>query len=183
MFPSSTNSPTLSESACSARDKPSKSPDCREENAPSLAEEDSNCCVRRTGILRLRAVLAFADVFLPDCFLLTDFLGRLTRFLAISDFLGLLFVFFLFGGHGCSLPPRFIPGRERRDPLFQQSEFVASAKKSHRDLFLAVRKCISWTHLTELLIATAALFRPLLPRGLSHFRFLAVKSPASSFWK
>ena len=59
------------------------------------------------------------------------------------------------------------------------------AKKRHRDLFLAVRKCINLPrkHLTELPFATAALFRPLLPRGLADFRFLAVKSPASSFWK
>src|SRR5215472_5395363 len=102
MFPSSTNSPTLSESACSARDKPSKSPDCREENVPTLAEEDSNCCARRTGILLLRAVLAFEDVFLLDCFLLTDFLGRLASFIVISNFFWFVLRLFSLRGHGCS---------------------------------------------------------------------------------
>src|SRR5215470_17021501 len=94
MFPSSTNSPTLSESACSARDNPSKSHDCREENVPSLDEEDSNGCARPTGILLLRPLLAFEDVFLLDCFFLTDFLGCLASFLAISNFLACSSSFF-----------------------------------------------------------------------------------------
>src|SRR5689334_6401666 len=76
MFPSSTNSSTLSESACSALDRPSKSPDCRPETAPSLPQDDSNRCARRRGAFRLRAGFVCDEAFLADCFFLTDFFGR-----------------------------------------------------------------------------------------------------------
>jgi hypothetical protein len=109
---------------------------------------------------------------------LTDFLGRRARCLAISNFFGLLFVFFLFEGMAAVY---------HRDsfPAATPGELVASAKKSS-PLVLSGRKRVNLpgAHLTEQLpIATAALFLSLLPRGLSHFRFLAVKSQASSFWK
>lgn len=90
------------------RDRPSKSPDCREETAPSLPEEDSNRCARPTRVFLLG--LAFENVFSFDCFFLTVFFGAFAcsardtffgRFeVAVFDFLCLLLIFFLLEGIG-----------------------------------------------------------------------------------
>ena len=108
MFPSSTNSSTLSEFACSARDNPCKSPDWGAETAPALPHDDSNRCARRTGVFSLPAELAFEDVFFFDCFFVTVFFGAIADFsldefvarfeVAVFDFVCLLFVFFLLEG-------------------------------------------------------------------------------------
>src|ERR1700739_2423762 len=79
MLPSSTNSSTLSEFACSARDNPCKSPDLRADATPSPPQDDSNRCARRAGLLFVPAGLTFEDVLFFDCFLLTFFFGAIVR--------------------------------------------------------------------------------------------------------
>jgi len=67
--------------------------------------------------------------------------------------------------------------------FFQGRDLAVLRTDDNRTFNLGGCEPVAWDAFTELPIATAALFRPPLPRGLSHFRFLAVKSRASSFWK
>src|SRR5215471_3669484 len=107
MFPSSTSSSTLSESACSARDKPSKSPDWRSAIVPFLGQGDSNSCARRTWVPRFWTGVVFDVAFFLDCFFLTtlfECFGLLARsaFFArfavvVFDPVRLLLLFFLEG--------------------------------------------------------------------------------------
>src|SRR5262249_55286140 len=73
-FPSSTNSSTLSESACAVRDKSCRSPDCRPETVLCLLEEDSNGGAPLIRVFSWLVVLAF-EVFLDCDFFTAFFLG------------------------------------------------------------------------------------------------------------
>ena len=108
MFPSSTNSSTLSESACWARDKPWKSIDSRAETAFSGFRDDSIRRAALRGVFRLTCRLVLGDVFLFEgSFLMVFmvFVGRraslspedlLARLAFVFDLVGLLFVFLFF---------------------------------------------------------------------------------------
>jgi hypothetical protein len=103
-LPSSTNSSTLSESACSAWDRPSKSPVCRSEAAPSLAPDDANRCAPPRRAFGLRVGVIFVELFLVDFLFFAvfaepcDFFWRAdfsVRFLVPSfDVVRLLLIFF-----------------------------------------------------------------------------------------
>src|SRR5947199_182247 len=80
MLPSSTNSSTLSESACSALDKPSKSPACRPETTAPPPVNSGRRAVR-IGFFALREAAGFDGLILLDCFFLTAFRGAFACFL------------------------------------------------------------------------------------------------------
>src|SRR6266481_3440087 len=130
MLPSSTNSSTLSEFACSSWDNPFKSPDGRAETTPSLPQDDSNRCARRAGPFFLPAGLTFKDVLFFDCFFLTFFFGAIACF-SRDAFLGrfgvavfesfclVLFVFLLKGMAAVYHRSSRRPQRRRDQELLQ----------------------------------------------------------------
>src|SRR5215472_2248890 len=137
MFPSPTNSSTLSESACSVLDKPTRSPDCRPETAPSLLQDGSNRFAPGRGAFRVRAGLADDRAFFSDCFFPTGFLGRFVflsrdaffaRFaVAVFDFVRVLLLLFFSEGMEAvyhRISPR--PERRRNQRFFQQPLRVSS---------------------------------------------------------
>src|SRR5215471_1255057 len=142
MFPSSTNSSTLSESACSVLDKPPKSPDCRLETAPSLPQADCKRCALRRGAFRWGAGAVCDEAFFADRFFLAGPFGRIACLLrnaffarfagAIFDFVRLRLLFFLEGMAAVYHHVSRRPQRPQHQELFEHSPGISSTMRYQR---------------------------------------------------